>query len=402
MQIKHFNKLYTVFKGYFPFTLWQNGGCIPRVVQDVLKPVLHPNLCCNGTKNKTGQREAQDNMREDGSAWVVRKAWAGGTELRPKWQGEVRSAHLWERMLSLAGVARVETLKPSQASESRGRAGMEGWLGPRGQRVQVPSAWRAPARTPAFMLRTVGGQQVAWNRGETWDRLDVQQLLPAVGRVEPLGTGREDAGVRSRERVWRAGRAARWGTCTAWRASERLRSTWEELDLEEGDAAVSQALGFRDEKMELQSSEAMCLKSHSLNVWRQNPSRFSLSKPSLLFFFSFLFHWRRVALRCCVRRCCTAGWLGRVHTHPSSPGSPPHFGRRRAWAELPSSGAGAPYLSVSHMAVCARDSQSACSSRPCLPALVSVCWFSQCLCLCFCFLNKIIYTIFRPALVAQM
>ena len=134
-------------------------------------------------------------------------------------------------------------------------------------------------------------------------------------------------------------------------------------------------------------------------VKTESKQAFSLQTPfALLFLFAFSLEESSFTLL------CPSLLHGKV-TRPCAHTSPPPLDFLPiSVATEPgrSAGAGAHYLSVSHMAVCARDSQPPCSSRPCLPALVSVRWLSQCLCLYFCFLNKIIYTIFRPSLVAQM
>ena len=76
----------------------------------------------------------------------------------------------WQQRL-----ASVSKAEPSFRKPRKGREG--GLSGGEPRRVQVTSAWRAPARTSEFMLSTTGSDQVAWNRGETWDHLDFQKLL---------------------------------------------------------------------------------------------------------------------------------------------------------------------------------------------------------------------------------
>ena len=195
MQIKHLNKLYAVFKGCFPFTLRQNGGCIPRVVEDVLRPALHPSLCCNGTRNKAGQREGQGDMGADGRALPGRSekpervalSWDQNDKQKSEMHTSGKGCSVWQEWLvsRLWGRAKLQ-----KAGEGQGQRA--GW----GQEVSGSRSPRpeGPLQGPQRSCWGPWGHQAAWNGG-TWDRLDVQKRLPAVGRAEPLGTGREAAGV---------------------------------------------------------------------------------------------------------------------------------------------------------------------------------------------------------------
>ena len=236
--------------------------------------------------------------------------------------------------LWLASISKAE---PSFRKPRKGREG--GLAGGELRRVQVTSAWRAPAQISEFMLSTTGSHQVAWNRGETWDHLDFPKLLRCC--EESTASGKEGRKTWACARVSGCdvlGEQLGEGRARARRGLWETRSTGDDQTLEEGDAAMIQVLGFRDKRTEPKSSEAICPKSHSLNVWRQNPSRFSLSKSLSLFFFI-----GGEVLYTAVSVCCTQSGpaVCTQHTHiPTFFGFPPHLGHHGAWAEAPSSAAG--------------------------------------------------------------